>query len=643
MSRLIETHSAHNPRLLLFHGIIGGLLALLVGGLAYRQLLKTGLYNERERIQNQRRVVVPGPRGNIYDRNGKILVGNRPRFSVVLNLSELRSEFRGEYKKISRNYSTMEKGERPNSDQLSRIARAAVAQRYLDQINALLGRVETVNSADLNRHVNQNLLLPYILLDDLAPPEYARLIERLPVTSPLQVYTSSTRHYPYGSAAAHTLGYIGVNNDPDVEDFPGEDLTTFKMKGSIGRSGLEKIFEDRLQGEPGAAIYRVDPAGYKVDLPIEKRLPVQGNNLTITLDIDLQQAAEKSMEGRVGAAVALDVKTGEVLVLASMPDYDLNNFVPRLSHADAKAIEDSGAWLNRAIQGQYPPGSTFKIITSIAALRSGAIDAHSTRINCPGYLMVGNRRFPCDNRNGHGEVDLITALRVSCNVFYYKTGLETGPRLIAAEANRFGFDHPTGIELPYEYASPHVASPDWKLANLKQRWVPGDTANTAIGQGDTLINPLQIGCMMASFARGETETKPTLVHEAGRPAQHTPPVGLSPSDYNAILQGLEQCYQFGTARLAKVDGLSGGAKTGTAQKGRIDLAWMVAFAPLENPQVAIAVVMEGTEPDLSYHGGTFAAPVVKAILEAWKYKRDHPAEQPMKVPGASPATAAVRG
>jgi penicillin-binding protein 2 len=628
MSRLIETHSARNPRLLLFHGVVAGLVLTLVGGLAYRQLLKTGLYNERERLQNQRRVIVPGPRGNIYDRDGQVLVGNRPRFSVVLNLAELRGEFKSEFRKVDANYAKADAADRPNENQLARIARSSVVQRYLDKVNFILGRNEQVRPVELNRHFNQTLLLPYVLLDDLAPEEYARLIERLPVVSPLQVYTSSTRAYTYGSAAAHTLGYISVNNDPQVEDFPGEDLLTFKMKGSIGQSGLEKVFDEQLQGETGGAIYRVDPAGYKVDLPIEKRLPVQGKNIVTSLDIELQQAAESAMEGRTGAAVALDIRTGEVLVLASKPDYNLATRVPNLGPDED--VQKSGVWLNRAIQGQYPPGSTFKVITSIAGLRSGAIEPGVSRIICPGYLMVGNRRFPCDARNGHGERDLVGAIRDSCNVFFYKYGLDTGPDLIAAEAHRFGFDHPTGIELPYEYSSPHVASPAWKLANMKERWVPGDTANTSIGQGDTLVTPLQVACMTASFARGETETKPTLLHDPDRPAQHTAPIGLSPSDYNAILQGMEQCGSIGTARLAKVEGLRLAAKTGTAQKGRIDLAWMIAFAPVENPQIAIAVVMEGTDPDVSYHGGTYAAPVVKSILEAWKRKSERPPAERVK-------------
>lgn len=632
MSRLIETHSARNPRMFLFYGLLAAMLALLAGGLAYRQLVKTLLYSERERLQNQRRVIVPGPRGNIYDRDGKILVGNRPRFSVVLSLAELRSEFRAEYKVVKANYSKLPTGERPDTEQMSRIARASVAQRYLDQINFILGRSEKVRTDDLRRHIDRTLLLPFILLDDLAPEEYARLIERLPVDSPLQVYTSSTRDYPYGSAAAHTLGYTGVNADPEAENFGDEDLLTFKMKGTVGRSGLEKVYDEQLQGATGGAIYLVDPVGYKVARPIEQRLPVQGKNIVTSLDIELQQAAEAAMAERIGAAVALDVRTGEVLVLVSKPDYDLNAFVPRLSTETAKAIEASGGWLNRAIQGQYPPGSTFKVITAIAGVRSGAIEPGVSKSLCPGYMMVGNRRFPCHLHSGHGERDVVTAIRDSCNVFFYKYGLEAGPELIAAEAKRFGYNHPTGIELPGEFKHPRVADPEWRRAHWKSAnlpdgiWRPGDTANISIGQGDTLITPLQAACFVASLARGETETKPTLLHDPNRRPQRTAPIGLTPTEYKAIIDGMNQSYRLGTGKLARVDGLDGGAKTGTAQKGRIELAWTIAFAPLENPQIAIAVVLEGAV-DVNFGGGANAAPVANAILAAWKAKRERPPEQ----------------
>jgi penicillin-binding protein 2 len=636
VSRTIETHSARNPRLFLFQAMVAALVLVLTGGMAYRQLLQTVRYSERERQQNQRRVIVPGPRGNLYDRHGNALVINRARFSVVLNLADLRSEFRAEYKKVKANYSAFPAGERPDTDQMSRIARAAVAQHYLDKVNLILNRTEAVRSTDLNRHINQTLLLPYVLVDDLAPEEYARLIERLPVASPLQVYATSNRYYPYHNAAAHMLGYTGVDNDPEVEDFGGEDLLTFKMKGSFGRDGLEKQFDHELQGETGGAIYLVDPAGYKVDRPIEQRLPVQGKNIVTSIDTELQQAAESAMEGRIGAAVALDVRTGEVLTLVSKPDYDLNKFVPRLSNETFRAIEEAGGWLNRAIDGRYPPGSTFKIITAIAGLRAGTIEPATTRVTCTGSIMIGGRRFPCAHGAVHGEVDLVKAISQSCNVFFIKHGLDTTPHFLATEAKRFGFNHPTGIELPGEYKTPHVADPEWRKnpknwrsANLPDGiWRGGDTANISIGQGDTLITPLQAACMVASFARGETETKPTILHDPKRPTQRTTPIGLSPAEYNAILEGMKQCYTFGTGRLAKVDGLSGAAKSGTAQLGKKEVAWLVCFAPAENPQIAVAVALEGAEGQ-DFGGGTNAGPVVNAILQAWKDRRDRPVAPPV--------------
>lgn len=637
MSRLIERRTHRNPRLLVFYGLVIGIVVVLTSGLAYRQLLNSGKYAERERLQNLRRVVSPGPRGNIYDREGRLLVGNRPRFTVVLDLAELRGEFLAEQRTIARNFNALPKEERPNLDQRVTIARTTVAQRYLDQVNFILGRHEKVRAPDLNRHVNQMLLLPYVLLDNLAPEEYAKLIERLPVNSPLQVYTFSSRHYPYGSAAAHTLGYVGVDSDPQVEDFPGEDLLTFKLKGSTGLAGLEKVFDTQLEGETGGAIYRVDPAGYKVDLPIEKRLPVQGKNLAISLDIDLQQAAEEVMkdsEGRprTGSAVALDIRTGEVLALVSKPDYDPVTRVPNLP-AD-QDVAKSGVWLNRAIQGRYPPGSTFKIINAIAGLRAGTIEPDTAHVFCIGFIMVGNRRFPCAHATAHGDVNLVKAISQSCNVFFIKHGLDTTPEFLATEAKRFGFNHPTGLELPGEFRTPRVADPtwrkeSWRSANLPDGiWRGGDTANIAIGQGDTLITPLQAACMVASFARGETETKPTLLHDPKRGPLHTDPIGLPPAEYNAILEGMKQCYSIGTGRLARVDGLAGAAKSGTAQKGRIEVAWLVAFAPVENPQIAVAVALEGAE-DENFGGGANAGPVAHAILQAWKDKQDRPAAKPV--------------
>lgn len=638
MSRTIETHRARNPRLFLFHGIVAGLLAVLASGMAYRQLFKSGLYSERERLQNQRRVVVPGPRGNIYDRNGNLLVENRARFSVVLNLAELRAEFKDEYKKVKANYSKLADDERPDGDQLARIARASVAQRYLDQINFILNRHETVRTADLNQHVNQTLLLPYVLLDNLAPEEYARLIERLPVTSPLQVYATSSRHYPYATAAAHTLGYTSIDSDPEVEDFPGEDLLTFKMKGAYGRDGLEKEFDSRLQGETGGAIYRVDPAGFKVDLPIEKRLPVQGKNLVTSLDIDLQLAAEEAIGERTGAAVALDVNTGEVLVMASKPNYDLNKFVPRLSRDTYKEIEGRGAWLNQAVNGLYPPGSTFKLLTTIAALRRAAIVPDRPITSCDGTVQIGNRPFYCDNGHGHhGNVLLSEAIARSCDIYFYEAGRLTTPDGLAEEARRFRFGQKTGIELPFEIGGSLVPDPAWKQLKRKERWFPGDTANYSIGQGFLLVTPLQMACFAASVARDEIHTIPTLLHRPDAPRQQAPKSGLSDREREALLEGMAGATTYGTASLItkgpyKVPGVTIAGKTGTAQKqvtidgktGNINYAWFICFAPVERPEIAIAVAIEGEAIGENYGGGLNAAPVANEIIRKYFEKKNSP-------------------
>ncbi len=645
---LLESHKGYDPRVILFYFIIALLLVVLATGIAYQQLFKADVHHDRERMQSQRRILVPGPRGNIYDRDGRLLVGNRPRFAVVLYLDELRGEFRREYIRIRKNYRDSGDREIPTSSQMEQLARTSVVQRYLDQVNDILRRNEQVDTRDLRRHFASELLLPYTLLDDLAPADYARLLESLPVQSPLQVYTSSTRYYPYGSAAAHTLGYVGIDPDFEAQDFPGEDLTTFKMKGTIGRAGLEQRYDTQLQGEPGGTIFRVDPSGYKIKPPLERRLPVQGTNLTTSLDIDLQLAAEKVMAENemAGAAVAIDIATGEVLVLASKPDYDLNDFTPRLSTAKAKEINDKGAWYHRAIQGTYATGSAFKIVTALAGLRSGAILPDST-VDCTGYFLVGNRRFACHDGHAHGRIDFATAIEKSCNVFFYKHGLDIGPDLIAAEARRFHLDRPTGIELAHEARSMIVPDPAWKLRVQKDRWFPGDTANLSIGQGFLGLTPLQMAVFTASVARGEVFTPPTLIHEPDRRPVHTDPIGLSAEGSATLVQGMERVTgPAGTAKILAasfmhIEGLRIAGKTGTAQKrtekGTLNFAWFISFAPVEKPEVAVVVMVEGDTPGEEAAGGRYAVPVAHAIYKTWWEKKHRPASQtlsPFKTPGA---------
>jgi penicillin-binding protein 2 len=634
---LVESHRALDPRIVFFYFAVAALLLTLIGGLAYQQLIKADIYQDRERVQNQRRILIPGPRGNIYDRENRLLVGNRPRFAVVLYLDELRQEFRREYIRIRKNYRETGDKELPSAGQMEQIARTAVVQRYLDQVDVILHRNDQVDTHDLARHFSRQLLLPYPLLDDLSPDDYARLLEELPVLSPLQVYATSTRAYPFGSAASQTLGYVGVDPDVDAEDFPGEDLTTFKMKGSVGRDGLEKTFDATLQGKAGGSRFRVDPSGYRVNPPIDSRLPVQGKNLVTSLDIDLQLAAESALappdqDPQIGAAVALDVNTGEVLVLASKPDYNLADFSPRLSHAASADIEQRGAWMNRALGAFHPTGSTFKIVTAIAGLRTGSISPDSIIADCEGTMRIGNRTFGCDNGRGHhGELALPEAIAVSCDIYFWTLGLKVTADTLATEARRFHLDQRTGIELPNEPARAVIPDQAWKERTQDTKWFPGDTANMAIGQGYVLENPLNMACFAASVARGETYTRPTLVHQADAPTQHTEPIGLTPAQRAALLEGMEGCTTHGTARFLteveamRIPGVRVAGKTGTAQiPGKKDAAWFICFAPLEHPEIAVSVMIEGDTPGEEFGGGRYALPVAVAILQKYFDKKAHP-------------------
>jgi penicillin-binding protein 2 len=625
---LVDSREGFDPRLVLFHGIIASLLLVLAGGLAYQQLFKSDIHHERERQQNERRIIIPGPRGNIYDRDGRLLVGNRPRFAVVLYLDELRQEFRREFIRIRKNYRETGDNDLPTSAQMEQIARSSVVQRYLDRVDTILGRTETVDGARLQRHFERQLLLPYTLIDDLQPGDFARLIETLPANSPLQIYTSNTRFYPFKSAAAHVLGYVGVNEGGEDEDFPGEGLTTFTMKGTAGRDGIEKNFDARLQGDAGYTIIRVDPAGYKVNPPLEQRSPVQGGSLTTSLDVDLQTAAEDSMSEFTGAAVAIDVESGEVLAMASKPDYDLSLFSPRLSAAAVADIDARGAWLNRAMDATYPPGSTFKIVTTITGLLKGSIDPERSTATCEGSMLVGSHRFSCDNGEGrHGTIALREAIAKSCDVFFWTYGLQTGAETIAAEARRFHLDAPTGIELPGETRRMLIPDAAWKLKARHESWFPGDTANMSIGQGFVSVTPLGMACFAASVARGETLTRPTLLHEPGRARQRTEPIGLSPAQRAALLDGMEGCTTEGTAKVItlvdalRVPGVRIAGKTGTAQvvtaKGKVDVAWFICFAPIEHPRIALAIAIEGDKPGENFAGGLYAAPVASAILRKY--------------------------
>ncbi|MCH8475380.1 MAG: penicillin-binding protein 2 [Opitutales bacterium] len=619
--RLFALYRKSQSRLKIFPVFIAGMLIVMIGGLGWRQLLHEQFYAEREEIQHLRRVLIPAPRGNIFDREGRLLVGNQPRVSAIVYLNELRPEFRRQYIDLVREY--QEENIPSQGHNLQILARVRVMQEYMDKVNGILGRQDTIDAQTVERHFQQERLIPFPLVEDLHPREYARLLEQLPSDSPIQLFTTSLRYYPFGSLAAHSLGYTGNLNEISPEGAPGESLATFHIPGTTGRSGLERAFDDYLQGQSGALIWLVDPSGFQFDL-VDHSPPVPGNDLHLTLDARLQKIAEEAIGDRRGAVIALSPQDGEVLALASTPGYDLNDFVPRLSSAAAARIEEREAWLHRGIQGLYPPGSTFKMITAMAALRDGIIEPETTSF-CHGFHTVGNRRFPCHNRQGHGEVDLVEAIRVSCNVFFYEHGLATGVDRIATESRRLHLDQPTGLEIPYETRRMIIPDREWKRQRLNESWFPGDTANLSIGQGFVRLTPMQMAAFTAALANDQSFVQPRVITrpESLRATSENiaRPLELATQHREALLQGMFEAVETGTARFARLDDYPVAGKTGTAQVRRrgetLHMAWFIGFAPVENPEIAIAVLVEGMEARDSFAGGATAAPIAKEVLEAY--------------------------
>ncbi len=623
-------YSKKNPRIPFFYWAFGSAFVFLIGALAYRQIYLYDYYVECGERQSMRRVIEPGTRGDIYDRNGKLIVTNAPIFSAVVYFNDIRKEFREEYFRLKKieleRLRTVDSKERPDYAAIAENARSNVLGRYLGQVNEILGTDYKLGIADYNKHFAQKQLLPLPLVKNLTAREHAILAERIPVDSPIQIYTGTSRYYPYGDVASHALGYVANNFDDDISQIPGGDLRTYAIVPTIGRSGIESAFDEKLSGKSGAKIWIVDLAGYKyenvLDIP-----PTKGGDVQTSLDIEVQQAIEDAFGERKGAAVMLDVKTGEVIALVSRPSYDPNSLTPYITYKVDAEITERGAWLNRATSGLYPPGSTFKVVTAAAGLMSGAIDENSVK-TCSGGYRVGSRIFPCNNRYGHGNLDLIGALAHSCNVYFYETGIDTGIETIADAAKTFGFGESTGIELKKEdsWRRTIVATPEYKKKRRQYLgpWTNGDTANASIGQGFMLFTPLQVAAFTASFARGETRTKVSMLHDPNRITDskyhEAEKIPLTKSQYDTIVAGMLAAVERGTCRRAAIGGVKIAAKSGTAQvsvNGRkLTLAWLIAFAPADAPEVAISVVVEGEEPG-DVGGGKTAAPIAKAAFQKY--------------------------
>ena len=650
---------ANRRRILQLAAIFSAGLLYVAGGLVYRQAIQHQAIEGQHERQIRHAILVPGSRGRIFDRNGFELVDNQVKWSVTLDLGKLRGPIIREQRRLlaeERAAWRLPGPHRPDHDKIRERARINVIQQQLDRVNRALSTPRApvdfrVSPTLLARHLRERRSSPFAAIEDLAAGErnpgerIARFLEQLPEDGLLALRGEVVRTYPHGSLACHVLGHVRPSEsaDPSAErDLRGQLALAHNLGGAgfsvrpsaRGVKGIEASFNGTLAGTHGYLIIERNIAGEQRKV-LASREPRQGAHVTLSLDLGIQKAAEAALSPPAdpnlpflpGSAAMVDIATGEILALASLPGFDPNKMTGRISQEDYDEVEAAGGWFNRATQGLYPPGSTFKIVTAIAGVRSGAV-RHDEVLDCGPYLLVGNRAFPEHVPEGYGPTDLEKMLIISCNVWNYMVGLRTGIDALAAEATRLGLAEPllvSTVDGRPEYAETAkgmvIPTPAYKRRRAAGDWSPGDTANTSIGQGYLLTTPLHMAAMMASVAGNRTRTSLTLVHDPGRELIHpgAQPLGLTAAQRRALVDGLVRCVEEGTGGPIRIEGLSIAAKTGTSEyfnEGRkAHLAWAVGFAPAENPRVAFAVCIEGE--DMSSWGGATAGPVAKAMLEAW--------------------------
>lgn len=552
--------------------------------------------------KNRIRVVrLQPPRGKILDHSGRLLVGSQPSFNVCLRREEAGAD----------------------SD----------VEEILRQLAPLLNESVGALRERLVLGHKQPLYTPIVLKRGIDREALALVEARLFRFPGVSIEVEPTRKYPYGNLAPHVIGYLS--------EVSGEDLASNRFPEArggdlVGRSGVEARFHNVLAGKMGARRLEVDRNGRLVRI-LDEQSPVPGEDIYLTVDVDVQRAAEEAMADKVGAVVALDPRDGRILALVSSPGYDLASFAQGLTVQEWDVLNDPvrRPLHNKALQGRYAPGSVFKVITAAAALESGVIHPE-TLLQCEAYFRLGRRVFRCWDWRGHGQVDLYKGLVQSCDIYFYQLGLRLGVDRIARYARGFGLGAKTGIDLPNE-SSGLIATSDWKMERFQEPWQDGETLNVAIGQGFTLVTPIQVASFMAAVANGGTLYRPFYIEQIkgsdGRvletsqgEAQGWLPISAS---HLGIIQralvGVTQDKR-GTGRASRVEGLLIAGKTGTAQvvkqaKRREDEkmawkfrdhAWFAAYAPAENPALTVVVLIEH-----GGHGGSAAAPVAQKIFEAW--------------------------
>jgi penicillin-binding protein 2 len=583
---------------------VGAIVVFIVLGMSFwfLQVVEHQRYEEMAENNHQRTLALRAPRGVLFDRNGTVLVENRHSFTISIV--------------------------REHSTDLSRTVRLLSQVAGLDQT-----QVEQI----VARHRGEPAYRPIVVVEDASLAQVsAVLARRLEFELPdVIVEKVPTRRYPKDAMAAHLFGYVGEANDTQV--------TGGAAQGAIiGQQGLEKAYNDLLMGKDGAKVVAVNSLGREIRT-LEEVPPTEGRRLQLTIDADLQRAAEDGFRhaGFNGAALIMNPMNGEVLTYASLPSYDPNDFAVGIDRGTWQALNTDKLrpLQNRVLQGRYSPGSTFKIVVATAALEEGLVDSNF-RVNCSGGATFFGRYYKCHLKGGHGSVDMRHAIEKSCNVYFYTLGNMLGVDRIHKWAEKLGLAGKTGIDLPNEQES-LVPSTEWKRKRTGEKWYAGETISVAIGQGQVSVTPAGLAVMISTVANGGTRVTPHVIKavDEGQGQGWQPVkapavadrVAFRPDTLAALHDGLWMVVNAaGTGRRGRVEGRDVAGKTGTAQvisnEGRArarnsgrdlrDHGWFVFFAPKDNPEIAGVIFGEHNEH------GFLGAPIAKHVIETYFAKKE---------------------
>lgn len=596
---------------------------LLVGKLWYVQVARGEEYTARIRNSSQVNVRLPAVRGEIIDRNGIPLARNRASLAVEFYLPEMVRDYRARVGQVPmRTYRTTVRGmmtEKSEPD-IVKIVNDTIMPRLTQ-----LGLARDYNANQLRLHYRNNTEVPYTYIEELDFDTMARFAEHDVGLAGVNVTVRPVRRYVYGALGSHLLGYVGVPNEIDKEE---ASRFNFYQPDTEGKAQIELALDAELKGEAGARVLQRNAKG-QIEGEIGRQPPVQGHSVQLTIDARIQYITEKALRavGRA-AAVVVDPRNGDILAMASVPSFDPNSFIPAISAAGWNEITQDATdpLINRALSA-YAPGSTYKIPVALAGLRAAL---EERRFNCSGGVQYGNKMMACwiASKNGaHGTLDLQSAIRVSCNAFFYQYGNAAGIDQIVAVGDMLGLGQKSGLPLSGE-ASGILPGPEWMRVNRpRERWSSGQTANVAIGQGYVLTSPLQMAMLTATVANGGTSYFPRLVDkivEADGTLVRQEPVkiranllelGFTTEEIEKVRRGMWDVVNRGggTAASARIKGQEVAGKTGTAQFWRGGVkdnhTWFIAFAPTDEPRYAVSVLVQGAQS-----GGGVAAPIASKIL-----------------------------